>query len=413
MKILLATSSFRGGGIGSYAHEIINNYSKSHEISVIVGDDSKFPINQIGVKVYKYDCDDLSLNNAKKVLSLINETIKPDVVINSCAKLISLITPYLSKNIKVISVSHSLKYQELTIATRNRKYINTIVALSDSCKRYMLKKYRLESEKVKIVYNFVRSIADSREIRERKKNTDVISIVYAGGTAPAKSPEIVLKTLKELVKTDLDFQFYWFGGLTPTMKRIQPYNSIEDIFVSDKRVNLMGRIEKKKAEELIANANIFFSPSRREGCPMTLLEAMRVGTIALVADYDIANKEIIIDDYNGFVVNHKSIPTFVEKIKYIIENHKQLSYIYDNSYETFDRMLSFECWKKSMDDIIAENNSCKRKNIFSAKLYCINRFFFKLKLKYDKWDLIISEYITSGLYFFVEFFKSKQYVSKK
>ena len=249
----------------------------------------------------------LSLDNAKKVLSLINKTIKPDVVINSCAKLFSLITPYLSSNITVIAVSHSLKYQELTIATKNHKYINTIVALSDSCKRYMLKKYRLESEKVKIVYNFVRSIADSREIRERKKNTDVISIVYAGGTAPAKSPEIVFKTLKELVKTDLNFQFYWFGGLTPTMKKIQPYNSIEDIFTPDKRVNLMGRIEKNKAEELIANANIFFSPSRREGCPMTLLETMRVGTIALVADYDIANKEIIIDNYNGFVVDHKSI----------------------------------------------------------------------------------------------------------
>ena len=186
MKILLATSSFRGGGIGSYAHEIINNYSKSHEISVIIGDDSRFPINQVGVNVYKYDCDDLSLDNAKKVLSLINKTIKPDVVINSCAKLFSLITPYLSSNITVIAVSHSLKYQELTIATKNHKYINTIVALSDSCKRYMLKKYRLESEKVKIVYNFVRSIADSREIRERKKNTDVISIVYAGGTAPAQ-----------------------------------------------------------------------------------------------------------------------------------------------------------------------------------------------------------------------------------
>ena len=192
------------------------------------------------------------------------------------------------------------------------------------------------------------------------------------------------------------------------MKKIQPYNSIEDIFTPDKRVNLMGRIEKNKAEELIANANIFFSPSRREGCPMTLLETMRVGTIALVADYDIANKEIIIDNYNGFVVDHKSISGFVEKIKYIVENHKQLSHIYDNSFEIFNSRLSFDCWKKSMDNIISENKECKRKNTFSPKLYYIDRISFKLKLKCDNWHLIVSEYMTSAIYFFVEFFKSKK-----
>lgn len=410
MKILLATSSFRGGGIGSYAHEIINNYSRVHEISVIVGDDSKYPINQERVKVYKYNCDDLSLKNAKTVLALVNEIIKPEVIINSCAKLFSLITPYLSNNIKVISVSHSLKYQELTIATTNHKYLNTIVALSDSCKKYMLKKYRLEFGKVKVVYNFVRQVSNNEVLREKKKKSEVLNIVYVGGTSPAKSPEIVLKTLKGLVTTNLNFKFYWLGVLTPTLKKIQPFNSVKKIVPLDERIEFIGKVEKNKAEEFISNANIFFSPSKREGCPMALLEAMRVGTIALVADYNIANREIIDNNYNGFVVNHKSILGFIDKIRYIIENHQNLDYIYDNSFETFNNKLSFECWKKNMDMIIAEDRLCKRKSDFSTISYYLNYSFFKLKLTYDYWHLIISEYTVSASHLFIEYLKSKKKV---
>ena len=110
MKVVLATSSFKGGGITSYAHELINCYSKGNSFSVIIGDDSQNPINRDGVAIYKYDCSDLSFANICNIIKLINEEIKPDILIASCAKAISLALPYLNNNIKVIAVSHSLKY---------------------------------------------------------------------------------------------------------------------------------------------------------------------------------------------------------------------------------------------------------------------------------------------------------------
>lgn len=44
MKILLVTSSFRGGGITSYAHEVVNCFSKGNDMSVIIGDDTQLPL---------------------------------------------------------------------------------------------------------------------------------------------------------------------------------------------------------------------------------------------------------------------------------------------------------------------------------------------------------------------------------
>ena len=93
MKILLASSSFSGGGITCYAHEIINNYSIDNDFSVIIGNDDQNPITKEGIKVYKYNCSDISFENISRIVQLINDEIKPDVLISSCAKAISIALP--------------------------------------------------------------------------------------------------------------------------------------------------------------------------------------------------------------------------------------------------------------------------------------------------------------------------------
>ena len=119
MKILLASSSFAGGGITSYAHELINCYSEGNDFSVIIGNDEQCPIIKTGVKVYKYNCSDISFSNIRSIIKLINEEICPDILISSCAKVIALALPYLNDSIKIITVSHSLKYIEADIAAFN------------------------------------------------------------------------------------------------------------------------------------------------------------------------------------------------------------------------------------------------------------------------------------------------------
>ena len=86
MKLLLTSSSFKGGGIASYAVELINSYAESYEICILIGDDSLYPLDKYNVKVYHYDMADTSEKNASEVLVLINQKIKQKIVI----KLISI-----------------------------------------------------------------------------------------------------------------------------------------------------------------------------------------------------------------------------------------------------------------------------------------------------------------------------------
>lgn len=356
MKILLASSSFGGGGITSYAHELIENFSKGNEFYVMLGSDEKSPIKNNNVKVLYYDMSDITMQNLKKVLHVINSEVKPDIVINSFAKVISLVAPYINDNVKLITVSHSLKYVEAELAGMNHKYIDNIIALSHSGKEYIQKRFSIKDNgKLSVIFNFVSEHPHADEYRKAKKGNSVINIVFPGGCAGSKTPELVIRVLRELLQTNLKFKFYWMGGNYIHLSRYFPFLKVDDIrrFVKeDDRIVFTGRVPRNDANEIISRANIFLFPSRREGCPMSLIEAMRVGSICIVSDFPNANKEIIKDGINGFVIPHQDIKGFVERISSIVKEHSKYTHLYDNSYMTYKESLCYENWKKQMDSLL-------------------------------------------------------------
>ncbi len=382
MKIAFANSSFFGGGISSYAYEFIDSYSKDNEIAVIIGDDSKHPINVKGVKVFRLEGNDTSLSNVKKIIDLINNIIKPDVLVCSNVAALSLAVPYLSNDIKIITISHNLKYWDCDVAVFNHKYVDAIVALSTHNKKYIQHRFGKKAEdKIHVVYNFVKENKNAHDILEKKIANRPVSIVYPGGAAFPKAPELVLKVLKSLLKTDLDFKFYWLGNTGMPLKGMTPIKNIKDTVKPDNRVIFTGYIPREEAEKIISNANIFFFPSRREGCPMTLLEAVSVGTIPIVSDCPHASTDLIIDGENGFIRNHNNPDGFVKLISDIIKTPDSYRDIYNNSYKIATTITSYSNWKNKMDSIIyddSETKRYKRKAKFNVLTYNVDKIILKL-----------------------------------
>lgn len=407
MNIVFATSSFHGGGITSYALEFIKNYSQEAIISVIVGDDSYSPINVKGVNVYRIEGLDISFSNAKKALSLINDTLKPDILINSNSYLIGLLIPYLSDSIKVITISHSLKYIEADIAAFQQKYIDHIVALSTYNKSYLDCKFRIkDSQKVNVIYNFVADGEDVSNIINRKKLTNIPVIIYMGGSIGAKNPELVFRIVKKLLNTDEAFKFYWLGADTPPLQKIQPFKSIAELLPTDDRVVFTHRIPREEAMKISSTANIILIPSRREGCPMALLEAMRYGVITITSDYKNACRELVVDDYNGWVLPHNSIDSFTECLSKVINTLHSYDYMYDNSLSLFNKKLSYSAWKNSMDSLIySPSNSHKpRLKSFSRWRFYFDKCIFRFVNLHNQVDKMIKETVPSALSFLVYYY---------
>ena len=396
MRILFATSSFHGGGITSYAKEVIAHFSVGNDFSVLIGDDKVSPITTPDVKVYKYECNDLSLKNARAVVNLINNDIKPEVVLSSNARIISLVAKYLNNDIKIITVSHSLKYEAADIAAISYKYIDKLVAASSIYnKRYLMKRFHNNGEKIDIILNFVEEYKDAKRVRDEKMlRTSPCVIVFPGGVSSSKSPDIVMRIALKLINTDWDFVLCWNGRSQLTSKKLA-FLHIENLqdFIDDPRVKFLGRLPSRDdAVKLISSAHIFLAPSRREACPIALLEAMRVGTIPLVADFDIANKEIIRDGINGFVIGHTDIDAWVNRIGDIINHPSNYQEIYYNSYNTFMEELTFEVWKKNMDNVIYGGCLDHDKRILLSPIDLKYRaLFFKLDIWWCKKERLFQE----------------------
>lgn len=369
MKILLVNPSFKGGGITSYAHEVIRCFNKISDFSVMIGDDSQNPIDEKSVRIYRVDSSDLSYNNICKALELINKTIVPDVIISSNSKMIAVLLPYLLDSIKVISVCHSTGSSETEIAGYNNQYCDHIIALSGYAKERLIKRHKLQDrDKVTPIPSQVAENPNAEQIIANKKISKTKRIVYLGGGNGIKSPDLVAKILRKLLKTKLEFEFYWVGYSMPPLHRFSLLKEIKQIIPEDKRVIFTGQVSRAEAEKYTAMADIYMLPSRREGCAISLLEAMRTGAIPIVAEYNISNKEIVEEAKNGFVINHHHSDEYVKVISELISGERDCAQLYQNSYQYYKDNLTETIWTKRMMRVVdLPVNHKKRDGVFTEK----------------------------------------------
>jgi len=352
-KILLCTHSFKTGrgGIASYAHDFISMFPAA-KFFVVTGDD------YIRQDAETFDIEnlnplDFSTKNAVKFLKLIH-SFKPELIINNYFPLLSLITPYIADGIKIISISHFVNGKHAWIAGFNNLWIDHIISLSTFGKSYLIKKFHIKDEsKISVIYNHAEQLSTIG--LEEKKQRSVLKIVYPGGCSYAKSAEIVCLALKFLLHTSLDFEFYWLGNtkIAGGYWHWSKTRYISDcIDRNDPRIRHMGTINREGAKAILSEANIFLLPSRGEGCPISLIEAMCGGCIPIISDAEHGSLDLIGHKINGFVVRQGSAKAIVRKITDIILHHKEYRDIYDNNIRTFAERLSPGVWARQMQQLM-------------------------------------------------------------
>ncbi len=378
MKVLLANSPFSGGGITTYATQLIACLSEDTELSVVVAHDKKAPIKNERVKVYYYDTQALTVKNALFFIDFINNLVKPDVVIASAACIIPVIAPYIDEHIKIITVSHSGRYFHSEYSVINNAYVDHIIAASsDYNKAFLEKKYHIaDKEKIKVIYNFLDRSEDLENLRLKKINQQPFTIIYANGGSVHKSPDLVAMIVTELLNTNLDFRFYWMGKpiipLTTTLFKRSKLKSAKQLFPKDERLVFPGYfLDKNEFDKFLGSANVMLAPSNNEGCSMALLEGHRSGSIFIVADYENSNREIVSKGKSGFVIDRNDVKRFVEVIRDMITNRRKYDDYYERSHQTYVDYLTYPVWRKKIFEVIGltANHKVRKKKAGKVGIY--------------------------------------------
>ena len=103
------------------------------------------------------------------------------------------------------------------------------------------------------------------------------------------------------------------------------YNiNAQDIVVKElkieNRVVFLGPV--KDLDSLFAKASIFVIPSRSEGFPNALIEAMAAGLPCISFDFDSGPREIITSGHDGIIVEKENVELLTQNIQLLQENEE-------------------------------------------------------------------------------------------
>ena len=140
-------------------------------------------------------------------------------------------------------------------------------------------------------------------INELQKNIDKtekinhpFTVFTLGRICYQKDPTL----FNEIAKQLSDIRFIWIGDGELRNE------------LNSSNIEVTGWVDRMKAIKYAVNADVFILPSRWEGLPISLLEAMYMKKICIVSNV-IGNRDVIINNYNGFICLNAD--DFIKKIK--------------------------------------------------------------------------------------------------
>ncbi len=133
--------------------------------------------------------------------------------------------------------------------------------------------------------------ADGARARQQWGLEGTLVLTFVGRLATPKDPLILLKAIQNLSESKLILVGY--GPLQPRVKRFIRQNGLAN------RVVLAG--ERRDIPEILAASDVFVFPSRWEGLPLTIIEAMMAG-LPVVASRVGGLPELVEEGVTGFLV---------------------------------------------------------------------------------------------------------------
>lgn len=329
MKIALLISSMQSGG-AERVMSVIANYAVQKDcdihLLVISGTDSFYPLDA-RIKVHFLELGKPSkgvLDSLKNNLNIIStlykkiREIRPDKILSfmGTVNVQSIVISKLTGIPVIVSERlNPLKLQEAGIWNRFVHFFypksERVVVQTEKGAAYF--STFIPAEKIKVIANPVNSAFLEIPTPVRTQSKVILAI---GRLDHQKAHEILIRAFALLEDTSYVLYVVGEGPLRDYLQDL-----IDELALTD-RVILKGK-KKDVIAELDA-AEIFVLPSRYEGFPNVLIEAMARQLPCISTDCDTGPAEIIQHGHDGLLVQTENVSAMADAIRSLI-NNKTLS----------------------------------------------------------------------------------------
>jgi glycosyltransferase involved in cell wall biosynthesis len=174
------------------------------------------------------------------------------------------------------------------------------------------------------------------------------TIVFLGRLHEDKGLREIIEACRILKDENFNFDFKCFGA-----------GDDKDFFVREmteilgEKFSYGGVVSGAKKWRALAASDIFLLPSRYEGLPVALLEAMAAGCVPVASSVG-SIREVINDGVNGFLIEPGNVSEIVEKLKLLLAGKVDRENLRENARATIEERFNFEDYIKKLEAIYAE-----------------------------------------------------------
>jgi len=188
--------------------------------------------------------------------------------------------------------------------------------------------YTRYSNKIKVVYLGLESpkIIQNKITVRTKLNLPENHLLICNVSAieHIKGLDLIIEAI-EILKNEYKFEkftFYHFGGLRNGDETNEYLNQLNKMIVDKGLQNHFKWMGKRNdIIDILPAFDIYIQPSRKEGLPVSLIEACAVGLPCVGTEIS-GIPEIVLDNINGFVIDSDSSQQLTEKLAKLMENSK-------------------------------------------------------------------------------------------
>jgi glycosyltransferase involved in cell wall biosynthesis len=281
-KIAIVVLSLGVGGAESMVAQLAANIDKSHfDVYVISMHSSegtiiekRFAENRINVSFLNHD----TAPNVSALLKLFMQLnkIKPDIVHTHMSAFIYTIPWIFLNRKKILHTIHNRPIYEFSQKLRSiikaLYHMNKAIpiAISDTIAKETKDVYKIKEDKIEVIYNPVDISKYNKSSIKRKKGEDVTFINVARFTSVKNQSLLIdaFSKVREQIK-NVKLILVGDGELRNAVEKKVAQNGLSDV------VEFTGNIQN--VAEKLRSADAFVLPSRYEGLPLTILEAMASG----------------------------------------------------------------------------------------------------------------------------------------
>ena len=201
------------------------------------------------------------------------------------------------------------------VMRRLSKISTKIIVVSNHLKEEFITKVGIPADKIAVVKNGVNWDCFDQNVASEMLRNGKLVVGVVGALEERKDPYNFIRAAEKILKNRKDVEFWWIGD-GPLFPDVQNYLTQKGL---SRDIRLWGN--QSFVHPFLNQMDVFVLPSRTEGVPLSLLEAMGAG-LPVVATRVGENASIVADGENGFLVSPEDPSSLSDGIEKLINSPK-------------------------------------------------------------------------------------------